>query len=73
MGTEEIKQELSRFKGVGPKTISCVLMFQMRRNEFPVDTHGEWCLLRPESTPTADLISITPTPHGIGNIHQYGT
>jgi len=35
----EIKQELSRFKGLGPKTISCVLLFTLGRDEFPVDTH----------------------------------
>lgn len=39
METEAIKAELSRFKGVGPKTISCVLMFTLMRAEFPVDTH----------------------------------
>ena len=36
---EEIKQYLSRFKGVGPKTVACVLMFALGRHEFPVDTH----------------------------------
>lgn len=36
---EEIKIELSRFKGLGPKSISCVLLFALGRNEFPVDTH----------------------------------
>lgn len=35
----EIKEELSRFRGVGPKTIACVLMFCLQRKEFPVDTH----------------------------------
>lgn len=39
MTDEEAKRELSRFKGVGPKTVSCVLMFCLRRAEFPVDTH----------------------------------
>lgn len=39
MDTDAVKAELGRFKGVGPKTISCVLMFTMRRGEFPVDTH----------------------------------
>lgn len=28
-----------RFKGVGKKTIACVLMFCLEREEFPVDTH----------------------------------
>ncbi|KAL3698953.1 hypothetical protein R1sor_016975 [Riccia sorocarpa] len=39
MSNEEIKSELSRFKGVGPKTVACVLMFHLQRKEFPVDTH----------------------------------
>lgn len=34
-----VKKELSRFKGLGPKTISCVLLFALGRPEFPVDTH----------------------------------
>ncbi|KAJ7543810.1 hypothetical protein O6H91_09G053100 [Diphasiastrum complanatum] len=37
--SETIKEELSRFKGVGPKTVACVLMFHLGRDEFPVDTH----------------------------------
>jgi endonuclease III len=36
---DKVKTELSRFKGLGPKTISCVMLFAMRRPEFPVDTH----------------------------------
>ncbi len=36
---EEVKKELTRFKGLGPKTISCVLLFALGRSEFPVDTH----------------------------------
>jgi endonuclease-3 len=36
---EAAKAALSRFKGVGPKTVACVLMFALRRAEFPVDTH----------------------------------
>lgn len=39
MSDKEVKKELSRFKGLGPKTISCVLLFSMGRSEFPVDTH----------------------------------
>ena len=34
-----VKVALRRFKGVGAKTISCVLMFCLKRAEFPVDTH----------------------------------
>lgn len=36
---DKVKEELSRFKGLGPKTVSCVLLFSLGRNEFPVDTH----------------------------------
>ncbi|KAK1316380.1 hypothetical protein QJS10_CPA05g01891 [Acorus calamus] len=35
----EVKAELSQFKGIGPKTVACVLMFQLQRDDFPVDTH----------------------------------
>ena len=37
--TERIKGYLRRFKGVGEKTISCVLLFSLRRPVMPVDTH----------------------------------
>ena len=37
--TDEIVNELSRFKGMGPKTISCVLLFALGKPDFPVDTH----------------------------------
>ena len=37
--TAEVKAILNGFNGVGPKTVSCVLMFNMAREEFPVDTH----------------------------------
>mmetsp|Transcript_17429 Transcript_17429/g.25170 ORF Transcript_17429/g.25170 Transcript_17429/m.25170 type:complete len:365 (+) Transcript_17429:84-1178(+) len=36
---DEIKKDLNRFRGMGPKTISCVMLFAMGRPEFPVDTH----------------------------------
>lgn len=36
---EQVKKELCLFPGVGPKTAACVLMFNMQRAEFPVDTH----------------------------------
>lgn len=35
----EIKTELSHFKGIGPKTVACVLMFNLQHDDFPVDTH----------------------------------
>ncbi|KAK4402365.1 putative DNA glycosylase [Sesamum angolense] len=36
---EEVKAELSLLKGIGPKTVSCVLMFHLQHDDFPVDTH----------------------------------
>ncbi|CAH8267811.1 unnamed protein product [Arabidopsis lyrata] len=39
LSVEEVKTELSHFKGIGPKTVSCVLMFNLQHNDFPVDTH----------------------------------
>ncbi|KAK2663838.1 hypothetical protein Ddye_002412 [Dipteronia dyeriana] len=39
LSVDEIKSELSRFKGIGPKTMACVLMFQLQQDDFPVDTH----------------------------------
>ena len=37
--TEEAVAYLSRFHGVGPKTVACVLLFSMGRAVLPVDTH----------------------------------
>ena len=37
--TERIKRELLELPGVGPKTVACVLMFNLKRPDFPVDTH----------------------------------
>lgn len=39
MTTEEIKAYLGAFKGVGPKTIACVLLFTIGHDDFAVDTH----------------------------------
>lgn len=36
MPDEELKSELLRYPGVGPKTVACVLMFCLGRFEFPV-------------------------------------
>jgi len=37
--TNKIKSWLRRFKGVGEKTIACVLLFSLNRPAMPVDTH----------------------------------
>lgn len=36
---EEAVEFLSSFKGVGPKTIACTLLFACNRSIFPIDTH----------------------------------
>ncbi len=39
MSSEEIKETVGRLKGVGPKTLHCLLLFGLKREAFPVDTH----------------------------------
>jgi len=39
LSDEQVKLELRGYKGVGAKTVSCVLMFCLGRHDFPVDTH----------------------------------
>jgi endonuclease-3 len=39
MKEDEVYEELLEYKGIGVKTISCVLGFSLGRNVFPVDTH----------------------------------
>lgn len=36
---EKVYEELLQYKGIGKKTVSCVLVFAMGRDAFPVDTH----------------------------------
>lgn len=36
---ETVLKELTSYKGIGIKTASCVLLFALRRNVCPVDTH----------------------------------
>ncbi|CAI9112512.1 OLC1v1012972C3 [Oldenlandia corymbosa var. corymbosa] len=40
LSVDEVKAELAQFKGIGPKTVACVLMFHLQKDDFPVDTHG---------------------------------
>ncbi len=37
--TEKARNFLLSFKGVGPKTAACVLLFSLKKPAFPVDTH----------------------------------
>jgi endonuclease-3 len=39
LSSEEAAQYLSRFRGIGPKTIACTLLFACRKEVFPLDTH----------------------------------
>ncbi|KAK4756286.1 hypothetical protein SAY87_006413 [Trapa incisa] len=39
LSVDQVKAELSHIKGIGPKTVACVLMFNLQHDDFPVDTH----------------------------------
>jgi endonuclease-3 len=39
MDTEEIRKTMEVLKGIGPKTVHCLLLFGLGREAFPVDTH----------------------------------
>lgn len=39
VSNDEAMHEMLSFKGVGPKTASCVLLFSLQRESFAVDTH----------------------------------
>lgn len=39
MSNDEVIDELTMLNGIGVKTAACVLLFSMRRDVFPVDTH----------------------------------
>jgi endonuclease-3 len=39
MDSNEIKKTIGALKGIGPKTLHCLLLFGLKREAFPVDTH----------------------------------
>ncbi|MDT7605286.1 MAG: endonuclease [Acidobacteriota bacterium] len=39
MSNEEAAKYLAHFRGVGPKTVACTLLFACRKEVFPLDTH----------------------------------
>lgn len=39
MRAEEAVSYLKQFRGIGPKTIACTLLFACRKEVFPLDTH----------------------------------
>lgn len=39
MPDEEARKFLSQFRGIGPKTVACTLLFACHKEVFPLDTH----------------------------------
>jgi endonuclease-3 len=39
MPAQEAREYLKQFRGIGPKTIACTLLFACRKDVFPLDTH----------------------------------
>jgi len=39
LSSQEAVAYLSRFRGIGPKTVACTLLFACRKEVFPLDTH----------------------------------
>jgi endonuclease-3 len=39
MPDEEAREYLSQFRGIGPKTVACTLLFACHKEVFPLDTH----------------------------------
>jgi len=39
LGMEQARRELSSYKGVGDKSVNCILLFSLGLPAFPVDTH----------------------------------
>jgi endonuclease-3 len=59
MATEEAREWLQTLPGVGPKTASCVLLFALGRDVFPVDTHVERIAKR------LGLVPANTAPEGV--------
>ena len=39
LSSEEAARYLSQFRGIGPKTVACTLLFACQKEVFPLDTH----------------------------------
>ncbi|MEJ2616636.1 MAG: endonuclease III, partial [Ignavibacteriaceae bacterium] len=73
---DEILTELTKYDGVGVKTASCVLLFSLKRNICPVDTHVHRTLNRigivNTRTPDKTFLAIKDKiPEGIA--HSFHT
>lgn len=76
LSNEEVLAELTTFKGVGTKTSACVLLFAMKRDVCPVDTHVHRTLNRiglvKTSTPDKTFIELHKDfPKGVA--HSFHT
>lgn len=59
---EKLRDTLSRFKGVGPKTVACVMLFGLGRDVFPIDTHIYRVLGR---------LGVIPPKMNVERAHEY--
>ena len=76
MDNEPAISEMTKFKGVGVKTASCVLLFALDRNVCPVDTHVHRTVNRigivAENTPDKTFMALNKKfPPGIA--HSFHT
>lgn len=55
LGIDEARKELARYKGVGDKSINCILLFSLGLPAFPVDTHVHRIFRRLGVLETKDL------------------
>jgi endonuclease III len=62
LSTEEARDWLLRFKGVGPKTAAIVLQFSLEKPAFPVDTH----IYR-----VTGRLGLRPEKMNVEQAHQY--
>lgn len=60
--TEQAREWLARFKGVGPKTAAIILLFSLNKPAFPVDTH----IYR-----VSGRIGLRPTEMSVEQAHNY--
>ena len=62
VGSDEIKETIGGLKGIGPKTVHCLLLFGLGREAFPVDTH----ILR-----VGKRIGFIPQEMNAGEAHRW--
>lgn len=73
---EKVLEELTKIRGIGIKTASCVLLFSMERNVCPVDTHVHRTLNRIGAVKTTSPVKTFEAISGKipeGLAHQFHT